>query len=141
VIKILSAVIAEPLIQLWNPSLDIISFLTPVYTSVIQEEQKVIEAKIRMRQQELQDDEEREQRRNNDVRDNHPPPHPAILPPDSDRDDWQAACETISHPSQVSLHSDYTEPDSHVSHLWPFQSKPFKPKVGAQIGTLPSIPT
>ncbi|CAK9862218.1 unnamed protein product [Sphagnum jensenii] len=81
------------------------------------EEQKVIEAKIRMRQQELQDDEEREQRRNNDVRDNHPPPHPAILPPDSDRDDWQAACETISHPSQVSLHSDYTEPDSHVSHL------------------------
>ncbi len=111
-----------------------------MYASVIQEEQKVIEAKIRMRQQELQDDEEREQRRNNDVQDNHPPPHPAILPPDSDQDDWQAACETISHPSQVSLHSDYTEPDSHVSHLWPFKSKPFKPKVGAQIRTLPTIP-
>ncbi|KAH8946356.1 hypothetical protein BDL97_12G090900 [Sphagnum fallax] len=83
------------------------------------EEQKVIEAKIRMRQQELQDDEEREQRRNNDVRDNHPPPHPAILPPDSDWDDWQAACETISHPSQDPLSSGLperavVEPDS----LW-----------------------
>lgn len=34
----------------------------------MQEEQKVIEAKIRMRQQELQDDEEREQRREEDIR-------------------------------------------------------------------------
>ena len=34
----------------------------------VQEEQKVIEAKIRMRQQELQDDEEREQRREEDIR-------------------------------------------------------------------------
>jgi hypothetical protein len=34
----------------------------------MQEEQKVIEAKIRMRQQELQDDEEREQRRGEDIR-------------------------------------------------------------------------
>ena len=34
----------------------------------VQEEQKVIEAKIRMRQQELQDDDEREQRRQEDIR-------------------------------------------------------------------------
>lgn len=34
----------------------------------MQEEQKVIEAKIRMRQQELQADEEREQRRGEDMR-------------------------------------------------------------------------
>ena len=34
----------------------------------MQEEQKVIEAKIRMRQQELQDDEERQKRREEDIR-------------------------------------------------------------------------
>jgi hypothetical protein len=34
----------------------------------VQEEQKVIEAKIRIRQQELQDDEEREKRREEDIR-------------------------------------------------------------------------
>ncbi|CAM6022340.1 unnamed protein product [Sphagnum balticum] len=87
------------------------------------EEQKVIEAKIRMRQQELHDDEEREHRRDDDLRDACAPPHHPIpsladsIAHDSEQDNWRAVWETISHPSQVSSLSEYTELDTFVSRL------------------------
>ncbi|CAM6047369.1 unnamed protein product [Sphagnum compactum] len=87
------------------------------------EEQKVIEAKIRMRQQELHDDEEREHRRDDDLRDTCAPPHHPIpsladsIAHDSEQDNWRAVWETISHPSQVSSLSEYTELDTFVSRL------------------------
>ncbi|CAM6075422.1 unnamed protein product [Sphagnum tenellum] len=87
------------------------------------EEQKVIEAKIRMQQQELHDDEEREHRRDDDLRDTCAPPHHPIpsladsIAHDSEQDNWRAVWETISHPSQVSSLSEYTELDTFVSRL------------------------
>jgi len=79
------------------------------------EEQKVIEAKIRMRQQELHDDEEREHRRDDDLRDTCAPPHHPIpsladsIAHDSEQDNWRAVWETISHPSQGPLSSGVSE--------------------------------
>ncbi|CAK9230435.1 unnamed protein product [Sphagnum jensenii] len=87
------------------------------------EEQKVIEAKIRMQQQELHDDEEREHRRDDDLRNTCAPPHHPIpsladsIAHDSEQDNWRAVWETNSHPSQVSSLSEYTELDTFVSRL------------------------
>ncbi|KAH8957571.1 hypothetical protein BDL97_07G098500 [Sphagnum fallax] len=69
------------------------------------EEQKVIEAKIRMRQKELEEDEKREQWHDDD-QDGDPPSPPApslpaiFPPPDLEQDSWQVVWESISHPSE-----------------------------------------
>lgn len=74
-----------------------------------QEEQKVIEAKIRMRQQELQDDEEREKRRIEGRVPTPRAPPSAVAPID---DDWGTAnrhrqvphpCHDPNHPLQIYL--------------------------------------
>jgi len=86
----------------------------------IQEEQKVIEAKIRMRQKELQDDNEREQRHHDDDQDYHPSPLPVLSlpallpPPDPVQDSWRTAWESITHPPQVSSLCHYPELDDFV---------------------------
>jgi hypothetical protein len=91
-----------------------------------------------MRQQELHDDEEREHRRDDDLRDTCAPPHHPIpsladsIAHDSEQDNWRAVWETISHPSQVSSLSEYTELDTFVSRLWPRKPKASKAKAGWQ---------
>ncbi len=77
-----------------------------IFCLQIQEEQKVIEAKIRMRQKELEEDEKREQWHDDD-QDGDPPSPPApslpaiFPPPDLEQDSW-LVWESISHPSEVS---------------------------------------
>ncbi len=94
----------------------ILSFTLNTLLLEIQEEQKVIEAKIRMRQKELQDDDEREQHHHDDDQDYHPSPLPALLPPpDPVQDSWRTAWESITHPPQVSTLCHYTELDDFVS--------------------------
>ncbi|KAH9551396.1 hypothetical protein CY35_09G013500 [Sphagnum magellanicum] len=91
------------------------------------EEQKVIEAKIRMRQKELQDDNEREQRHHDDDQDYHPSPLPVLSlpallpPPDPVQDSWRTAWESITHPPQGPLSSGLSErpvPVMEPDSLW-----------------------